>query len=122
MAIRVLLVDDQLIVRRGLRMFLSLDTELEIVGEATNGYEAIELSNQLQPDVILMDLMMPKMDGIEATARLRSQGITTIIIALSHSQDRTIINAALESGANAYFSKVVQTEDLIAAIKGASRN
>ena len=117
MAIRILVVDDQPMVRRGLRMFLSLDADLEIVGEATNGYEAINLVDTLNPDIILMDLMMPQMNGIEATAFLRQNANTSIIIALSSSQDPTLIDAVLQAGANAYFSKGIQTEKLITVIK-----
>lgn len=98
-------------------MYLSLDATLEIVGEATNGYEAIQLAELLKPDVILMDLMMPGMDGIEATAQVRSTSSNITIIALSHSQDPLQIEAVLKAGANAYFSKDVQTEQLLMAIK-----
>lgn len=120
MVIRILVVDDQPIVRRGLRMYLSLDTSLEIVGEAANGHEAIQLSELLKPDVILMDIMMPEMNGIEATANVRSKGANITIIALSHSQDPLLINAAIQAGANIYLSKDVQTEQLIRAIKTGS--
>ena len=73
MAIRVLIVDDHSVVRQGLRMFLSLDPELEVVGEAADGVEAVRLARQLQPDVVLMDLLMPVMDGIAATAAIRRE-------------------------------------------------
>lgn len=117
MAIRILVVDDQPLVRRGLRMFLSLDANLEIVGEATNGHEAIKLAGMLKPDVILMDMMMPHMNGIEATAFLRTNDNTTMIIALSSSQDQTLIDAILKAGANAFLSKEVHTGELITLIK-----
>jgi len=117
MTIRILIVDDQPMVRQGLRMYLSLDKDLEIIGEATNGHEAITLANALKPDVILMDIMMPRMTGIEATAFLRTNDKTTIMIALSHNQDPALINAIMQAGANAYFSKGVQTDKLITVIK-----
>lgn len=117
MVIRILIVDDEPRVRRGLRMYLSLDTHLEIVGEAVNGHQAVELSEVLEPDVILMDLMMPEMNGIEATALIRSKGYKSMIIALSHNQNPLWIDAMLKAGANTYISKTVQTEELILAIK-----
>jgi len=117
MAIRILLVDDQSIVRQGLRMFLSLDDALEIVGEAANGYEAITQVDALKPDVILMDLLMPQMNGVEATAQLRMQGNKVAIIALSQNQNPALIDAVIEAGANAYLPKEVQTEELITVIK-----
>jgi YesN/AraC family two-component response regulator len=73
MPIRVLIADDHSVVRQGLRMFLGSDPELEIVGEARNGAEALDLSRELGPDVVLMDLLMPVMDGIAATAAIRRQ-------------------------------------------------
>lgn len=121
MAIRILLADDQPLVRQGLRMFLSLDAELEIVGEAANGYEVIRLANVLKPDVILMDLIMPQMDGVEATASLRSGDNSIAIIALSHSQDPALIEAVTRAGADLYLSKGIQTEKLITAIKHSLR-
>lgn len=117
MAIRILLVDDQSIVRQGLRMFLSLDDTLEIVGEAANGLDAITQVVTLQPDVVLMDMMMPQMDGIEATSLLRMRGNNVAVIALSQNQDPGLIDEMIKAGANAYLSKSVHTEELIRVIK-----
>src|SRR5215207_9999574 len=82
-SIRVLLVDDHAVVRQGLRMFLGLDPDLQIIGEATNGLEAIELSRQLQPDIILMDLLMPIMDGLTAIQKIKKAQPEVEIIALT---------------------------------------
>lgn len=117
MAIRILVVDDQPMVRQGLRMYLSLDADLEVIGEATNGYEAVNFAMRLKPDVILMDLMMPQLNGIEATDLLRTYDSATTIIALSNSEDPALIEAMMQAGANAYFSKGIETEKLITVIK-----
>jgi two-component system, NarL family, response regulator LiaR len=81
-AIRVLIVDDHSVVRQGLRMFLSLDPDLEVAGEAADGAEAVRLARQLRPDVVLMDLLMPVMDGIAATAAIRRELPDTEVLAL----------------------------------------
>ncbi|CAG0976515.1 partial Response regulator protein VraR, partial [Gammaproteobacteria bacterium] len=73
MTIRVLIADDHAVVRQGLKMFLSLNSDFEIIGEATNGAEALRMAHQLNPDVVLMDLLMPEMDGITATAAIRRE-------------------------------------------------
>src|SRR5215203_4863976 len=83
MTIRLLLVDDHAVVRQGLRMFLSLDPDFEIVGEAADGNAALKLARELQPDVVLMDLLMPGMDGIEATGILRREMPDIEVIALT---------------------------------------
>jgi DNA-binding NarL/FixJ family response regulator len=98
-------------------MFLSLDSDLEIVCEATNGYEAVGIAKMLKPDVILMDLMMPQMNGIEATALLRADGIQADIIALSQCQDKRVIEAVMKAGANFFLPKEVHNEELITVIK-----
>ena len=117
MAIRILLADDQPLVRQGLRMYLALDKELEIVGEAGNGYEAVQMATHLVPDIILMDLMMPQMNGVEATEQLRFNGIQAGIIALSQSQDSHLIDAAMKAGADIFISKEIHNDDLITVIK-----
>jgi two-component system, NarL family, response regulator LiaR len=83
MAIRIVIADDHSVVRQGLRMFLGLDAELEVVGKAADGAEAMRLARQLQPDVVLMDLLMPVMDGIEATAAIRRELPDTEVLALT---------------------------------------
>jgi len=120
MAIRILLVDDHTVVRQGLRMFLSLDTELEIVGEASNGQEAIEMVKTLQPDVVLMDLLMPVMDGISAIQVIRRDYPDSEVIALtSVLEDASVVNA-VRAGAIGYLLKDTQADELCRAIKAAA--
>ena len=120
MTIRVLLVDDHAVVRQGLRMFLSLDSELTIVGEAVNGADALQKAHDLQPDVILMDLMMPVMDGITAIGVLRRDLPDIEIIALtSVLEDASVFNA-MRAGATGYLLKDTEAEELCRAIKAAA--
>jgi len=120
MTIRILLVDDHSVVRQGLRMFLALDADLSVVGEAANGAEAIQKAHELQPDVILMDLMMPVMDGTTAIGALR-RGLPEIeIIALtSVLEDASIFNA-MRAGASGYLLKNTEAHELCRAIKAAA--
>ncbi len=119
--IRVLLVDDHAVVRRGLSAFLMTYDELEVVGEAASGMEGVELAAQLLPDVVLMDLVMPEMDGIEATRRIRTISPSTRVIVLtSYSEDERIF-PAIKAGALSYLLKDVGPEELMRAIKAAQR-
>ncbi len=119
--IRVLLVDDHAVVRRGLSAFLMTYDELEVVGEAASGMEGVELAAQLLPDVVLMDLVMPEMDGIEATRRIRAISPSTRVIVLtSYSEDERIF-PAIKAGALSYLLKDVGPEELMRAIKAAQR-
>ena len=120
MAIRVLIVDDHHVVRQGLRMFLALDNEIEVVGEACNGLEAISMTKELRPDVILMDLLMPEMDGITATEILRRELPDSEIIALtSVLEDNSVVNA-IKVGAIGYLLKDTHADELCKAIKSAA--
>ncbi len=120
-SIRVLLVDDHAVVRRGLSAFLMTYDELEVVGEAASGREGVELAAQLLPDVVLMDLVMPEMDGIEATRRIRAISPSTRVIVLtSYSEDERIF-PAIKAGALSYLLKDVGPEELMRAIKAAQR-
>jgi DNA-binding NarL/FixJ family response regulator len=120
MPIRILIADDHSVVRQGLRMFLELDSDLEVVGEAANGSEAVQMSRELQPDVVLMDMLMPVMDGIEATTAIRSQLPDTEVIALTSVLDDGTVVGAVKAGAIGYLLKDTQAEELRRAIKAAA--
>lgn len=120
MSIRVLIVDDHSIVRQGLRMFLATDPELEVVGEASDGSRALEMARELQPEVILMDLLMPGMDGITATGFIRKQLPQCEVIALtSVLEDRSVVGA-VKAGAIGYLLKDTEADELCRAIKAAA--
>ncbi len=116
---RVLVVDDHAMVRRGLAAFLRVKPDLLLVGEAASGGEAITLCERLQPDVVLMDLMMPGMSGAEATRAIRGRWPQIQIIALTSFGDREIVREALAAGALSYLLKNVSAEDLAQAIRAA---
>jgi NarL family two-component system response regulator LiaR len=120
MVIEVLIADDHGVVREGLRMFLGRDPELIVVGEASNGAEAIELVRQLRPDVVLMDLLMPVMDGIAATAAIRTELPETEVIALTSVLESTAVVGAMKAGAIGYLLKDTQAPELRRAIKAAA--
>jgi DNA-binding NarL/FixJ family response regulator len=120
MAIRILIVDDHSIVRQGLRMFLGLDDDLEIVGEASNGVQAVEMARQLRPDVVLMDLLMPLMDGTEATAIIRRELPDTEVIALTSVLEDAAVVGAVRAGAIGYLLKDAQADELCRAIRAAA--
>jgi DNA-binding NarL/FixJ family response regulator len=113
-------VDDHSVVRQGLRMFLELDPEFEIVAEAENGAEAVERCRELAPDIVLMDLLMPVMDGIAATGKIRGEMPDTEVIALtSVLEDGAVVNA-VKAGAIGYLLKDTQAAELRRAIKAAA--
>jgi DNA-binding NarL/FixJ family response regulator len=120
MAIRILIVDDHGVVRQGLRMYLTLDPELEVVGEAANGEEAVRLAHELAPDVMLMDLLMPVMDGIAATAAIRRELPDTEVIALTSVLEDSAVYGAMRAGAIGYLLKDTEADDLCRAIKAAA--
>jgi two-component system, NarL family, response regulator LiaR len=120
MTIRILLVDDHSVVRRGLRTFLTYDPELEVVGEAADGVEALRLARELTPDVVLMDLLMPVMDGIEATAAIRRELPETEVLALTSVLEDASVVGAVRAGAIGYLLKDTQADALCQAIKAAA--
>jgi DNA-binding NarL/FixJ family response regulator len=120
-AIRLLLVDDQALFREGLRTLLSVRSELTIVGEAANGQEALDLASRLRPDVVLMDLRMPVLDGVAATRRLRQELPGTAVIVLTTFDDDENIFEALRAGAAGYLLKDVSSDKLVEAIMAAAR-
>ncbi|MBN1991982.1 MAG: response regulator transcription factor [Anaerolineae bacterium] len=119
--IKVLIVDDHAMVRQGLRTFLTLSEGIEVVGEAANGLEAVEQVRQQQPDIVLMDLVMPQLDGIEATRRIRELSPETQVLALTSFIENEKVFAAIEAGALGYLLKDVSPDDLVEAIKAAQR-
>lgn len=117
--IRIMLVDDHAVVRSGLSAFLSVNPDLELVGEAENGEQAVVRAGLLQPDVILMDLMMPVLDGVAATAAIKKQYPGIQIIALTSFQEDELVQNALKAGAVGYLMKNVTARELSAAIRSA---
>jgi DNA-binding NarL/FixJ family response regulator len=120
MTVRIVVADDHDVVRQGLRMFLGLDPELEIVGEAANGAEAVALARELQPDVVVMDLLMPVMDGITATAAIRHDVPDTEVLALTSVLEDASVTGAIRAGAIGYLLKNTQADELCRAIHAAA--
>lgn len=119
--IRVVLVDDHKVVRSGLSAFLQVYDDLELVGEAENGVQAVKLCTFLKPDVILMDLMMPEMDGAAATRAIRQACPDIQIIILTSFKEDNLVEEALKAGAIGYLLKDVSADDLADAIRSASK-
>ena len=116
MSIRVLLVDDQQLVRTGFRMILADEGGIEVAGEAANGRQAIEMATALQPDVIVMDLRMPVMDGLEATRRLAAEGVAKILVLTTFDADENAVEA-IRAGASGFLLKDVPPDDFVRAIR-----
>jgi DNA-binding NarL/FixJ family response regulator len=117
--IRILLVDDHSMVRRGMRDFLALHDDLEVVGEAADGVAALQSTAELLPDVVIMDLLMPEMDGIAATAEIKSRYPAVEVIALTSFVDEDRVTAAIEAGASGFLLKDAEADDLANAIRAA---
>ncbi len=115
--IRVLIVDDHSILREGLHSLLSLNEGLRVIGEAGNGKEALERVRDLQPDVVLMDIAMPVMDGLEATRRIKKESPNTKVLVLTQHDNRPYVFRILKAGASGYVLKKTVSTDLIAAIQ-----
>ena len=118
--IRVLIVDDHEMVRSGLAAFLGLAPDLELVGEAGSGEEAIRLCRELRPDVVLMDMVMPGIDGPEATRAIRAAHPETQVIVLTSFLEGDLVQHALQAGALSYLLKNVGSGELVAAIRAAT--
>jgi DNA-binding NarL/FixJ family response regulator len=115
--LRVLLVDDHALVRRGFRRMLEDEPSFEVVGEASDGLEAVQIAEQLKPDVIVMDCALPQINGIEASRRILAKRPETGILMLSMHSEDTLIRQALEAGAKGYVLKNAMDLDLVSAIK-----
>ena len=120
-AIRVLVVDDHSMVRTGLATFIKVNTDLELVGEARDGQQALALCEELCPDVVLMDLVMPRMGGVDATRTIRQRWPHVQVIALTSYKDKELVHDALQAGAISYLLKDVSVDDLAEAIRAAHR-
>jgi NarL family two-component system response regulator LiaR len=119
--VKVMIVDDHLIVRQGLRTLLELMDDIEVIGEAPNGKAAVAKAAELHPDVILMDLMMPEMNGIEATRLICQSGQDVKVIALTSFAEDSNVIPAIQAGATSFLLKDVSPVDLVDAVRAASR-
>jgi DNA-binding NarL/FixJ family response regulator len=117
--IRVILVDDHGVVRRGLRGYLELLDDIEVVGEAENGLRGVELVDELLPDVVLMDLVMPELDGIGAIERIKAAHPEVQVVALTSFIEEEKVTSALEAGASGFILKDAEADDVAAAIRAA---
>lgn len=115
--IRVLLVDDHAVVRQGLRMFIEMQDDMEVVGEGANGLEAVEMAARLNPDVILLDLLMPQMDGVEATQKIMRQAPQARVLILTSFGEDDKIFPAIRAGAQGYLLKDIQPRDLVQSVR-----
>jgi two-component system response regulator NreC len=119
--IRVLLADDHAMVRKGFRLILEAQPDMEIAGEAGNGREAVELAEKLHPDVVVMDVAMPELNGIEATRRLGASSPHTRVLALSMHKDSVYVREILRAGARGYLLKDSIDTDLISAVRAVAK-
>lgn len=119
-SIRILIADDHGIVRQGLRMYLQFDAELEVVGEAASGEEALAQARQLYPDVVLMDILMPGISGLEATVKLRREFPEIEVLILTSVLDDAVIRQAIDAGASGYLLKDTSSDELCQAIHAAA--
>ncbi len=122
MSLRILLADDHTIMRNGLRLLLERQSDFSVVGEASNGREAVELADLKTPDIIIMDVAMPMMNGIEATARITGASPKIAVIILSMHSDESYVLRALKAGARGYLLKDSAEGDLIAAVRAVAAN
>ncbi|WP_129689839.1 response regulator [Gottfriedia acidiceleris] len=117
MSIKILIADDHHVVRRGLIFFLNTQDDIEVIGEASNGEEALSLVKELRPDIVIMDLAMPVLDGIEATKRIKIEGLAVKVMILTSFYDQDHILPAIEAGAAGYYLKDSDPDELVSAIR-----
>ena len=117
--IRVLIVDDHSVVRMGLRVFFDLQDDIEVVGEASDGSEGVAMARRLEPDVVLMDLLMPNMDGVTAIGRIKAERPETEIVTMTSFIEEEKVTAALEAGASGYVLKDAEAEEVATAVRAA---
>lgn len=118
---RVLIADDHTIVRSGLHLLLESESDLEVVGEATDGLEALELAEQLQPDIVIMDIGMPELNGIEATREIKAKHPDVEVLILTMHRSDEYFFQVLEAGASGYVLKGAETTDLLGAVRAVAR-
>jgi two-component system response regulator NreC len=118
---RVMLADDHSVVRQGFRMILDAQPDLEVVGEASNGREAVERAEAIQPDVVVMDVSMPELNGVEATRRIGSVSPRSRVLALSMHRDSVYVREILRAGARGYHIKDAREEDLLDAVRAVAK-
>jgi NarL family two-component system response regulator LiaR len=121
-AITVMLIDDHRVVRQGLRDFLELQDDIEVVGEASSGAEGVQLARDILPDVVLMDLVMPGIDGVETTRQVKTVSPSSKVIVLTSFSDDNKVFPAIKAGAISYLLKDISPEELAHAIRAAQRN
>ncbi len=119
--IKVLLADDHTVVRQGLRSLLAAELDIEVVGEAENGRQAVQMAKTLAPDVVVMDIAMPQLNGLEATRQIIKEGIPSKVLVLSSYSDDEYVHQLTEAGAAGYLIKQTAANDLIKAIREAYR-
>ena len=117
--IRVLIVDDHAVVRMGLKMFFDHQSDIEVVGEAADGSEGVAMARRLEPDVVLMDLLMPTMDGVTAIGRIKAERPDIEIVTMTSFIEEEKVTAALEAGASGYVLKDAEAEEVAAAVRAA---
>jgi len=115
--IKIVIADDQRLMREGLKTILDLEEDMEVLGTAANGREALELCRRLKPDVVLMDIRMPEMDGVEATKLISTENVATRVIVVTTFDDDELIIKALKAGAKTYLLKDLPSEKLLAVIR-----
>ena len=117
MSIRVVIADDHNVVRKGIRDLLSDEDDIAVVGEARNGHEAVDLATALQPDVVVMDIAMPELSGVEATRQLRAQAPNVRVLVLTAYEDDPYIYSLLDAGATSYILKTAESREIVRAVR-----